>query len=152
MAKKTTITTEVNENLNAAFNAASAETATESKVHFVVISFASRTTDSDVGVIKGTEFNLDTGDAIEFERNVAQETNIPPISKGALERLQNQGYYLEYPAPIQGRTGYNVTVTDGVVTKVQRVWTDAELEKMLAERKQNVLSDYARLFKKGGNN
>ena len=118
-------------------------------VHFVVISFASNTTDKDVGVVRGTEYDEYCNDS-EFECNVALDTKIPPVTKTSLERLQGDGYFLTYPAPILGRTGYDVTVTNGLVTKVQRVWTDEEKAKLNAERKQNVLKDYASRFVKGG--
>ena len=119
-------------------------------VHFVIVSFASRTTDTEVGVIKGTALKRPDGTPYEFECNVAVDTSIPPISKQALERLQEQGFYTTYLAPIQGRTAYDVTVTEGKVTKIQRLWTDAELEQMKKERVKNALSDYARFFEKGG--
>lgn len=134
-----------------AVDAASETAATESKTYFVVISYASSTTDSVVGVVRGTAYD-EYCNGSRFECNVARETKIPPVTKASLERLQKDGYFLTYPDPILGRTGYDVTVTDGLVTKVQRVWTDAEEAKLDEERKQNVLKDYGSRFKKGGNN
>lgn len=134
-----------------AVDAASETAATESKTYFVVISYASSTNDKGVGVVKGTAFD-EYCNGSRFECKVARETKIPPVTKASLERLQSDGYFLDYPDPILGRTAYDVTVTDGLVTKVQRVWTDAEEEQMNAKIKQNVLNDYAKRFKKGGNN